>query len=433
MSSVDNPADANMDEILASIRRIISEDPERQKAADTESCDYQDPFAQTTSPDELTVSERVPSQREAEQPDRANMQVGAQEYADEEVLELAPTMQATDTTEQSTTGDGAGFQGVATVSGSNAKHIPKSKDAIDTHGQRSPLQDPRDWASNSPFVPAASVDAHRESMSVDCASSNSATPTIKGLDEASQNGGSSEPAEQPGLASSAVSQYTGESSKKRTDEGYWPQSIDSAENEISVENESRSSGTPIDPWPAPPPLEGNIRSEDTNQVLTNDQVLTSEVFVQEVESPRVMKNAGAVARPTSAQSMKVEIESDLDEIRLGDNNDRQESELTVESNAVEETDLAIDGEAPKAIEGDSSSSVDRAGLAAGDSLNDNAMTPTHQSGGEVVRSLEDTVAEMLKPLLQEWLDANLPRMVEKAIQRETRQLASGNNQSTKST
>jgi hypothetical protein len=34
------------------------------------------------------------------------------------------------------------------------------------------------------------------------------------------------------------------------------------------------------------------------------------------------------------------------------------------------------------------------------------------SGG---RSLEDTVAEMLRPMLREWLDANMPRIVEKAL------------------
>ena len=34
------------------------------------------------------------------------------------------------------------------------------------------------------------------------------------------------------------------------------------------------------------------------------------------------------------------------------------------------------------------------------------------------RSLEDTIATMLRPLLREWLDANLPRMVEKALREE---------------
>ncbi len=40
---------------------------------------------------------------------------------------------------------------------------------------------------------------------------------------------------------------------------------------------------------------------------------------------------------------------------------------------------------------------------------------------ESLSSLEDTVAVMLRPLLREWLDANMPRMVEKALQQELRE------------
>ena len=51
MSSADHSPEASMDEILASIRRIISEDPERQQPSDEfESEQGRDPFAQTTSP-----------------------------------------------------------------------------------------------------------------------------------------------------------------------------------------------------------------------------------------------------------------------------------------------------------------------------------------------------------------------------------------------
>ena len=34
------------------------------------------------------------------------------------------------------------------------------------------------------------------------------------------------------------------------------------------------------------------------------------------------------------------------------------------------------------------------------------------------QSFEDTIAAMLRPLLREWLDANMPRMVEKALRDE---------------
>jgi len=35
--------------------------------------------------------------------------------------------------------------------------------------------------------------------------------------------------------------------------------------------------------------------------------------------------------------------------------------------------------------------------------------------------LEDGIATMLRPLLREWLDAHLPRMVEKALKEELRE------------
>jgi cell pole-organizing protein PopZ len=31
------------------------------------------------------------------------------------------------------------------------------------------------------------------------------------------------------------------------------------------------------------------------------------------------------------------------------------------------------------------------------------------------RTLEDTVADLLRPMLRDWLDANMPRIVEKAL------------------
>lgn len=33
----------------------------------------------------------------------------------------------------------------------------------------------------------------------------------------------------------------------------------------------------------------------------------------------------------------------------------------------------------------------------------------------VTRTLEDTVAELLRPMLRDWLDSNMPRIVEKAL------------------
>lgn len=43
------------------------------------------------------------------------------------------------------------------------------------------------------------------------------------------------------------------------------------------------------------------------------------------------------------------------------------------------------------------------------------VTPPASNGAQPARTLEDAVADMLRPMLREWLDTNMPRIVEKAI------------------
>jgi cell pole-organizing protein PopZ len=43
------------------------------------------------------------------------------------------------------------------------------------------------------------------------------------------------------------------------------------------------------------------------------------------------------------------------------------------------------------------------------------LAPASASSVDGVRTLEDTVAELLRPMLRQWLDANMPRIVEKAL------------------
>jgi cell pole-organizing protein PopZ len=47
-----------------------------------------------------------------------------------------------------------------------------------------------------------------------------------------------------------------------------------------------------------------------------------------------------------------------------------------------------------------------------------AASNTTAPAGERARALEDAVAEMLRPMLRDWLDANLPRMVQQALREE---------------
>ncbi|MGO4128560.1 DUF2497 domain-containing protein [Inquilinus sp. YAF38] len=41
------------------------------------------------------------------------------------------------------------------------------------------------------------------------------------------------------------------------------------------------------------------------------------------------------------------------------------------------------------------------------------------------QTVDDLVRELLRPMLKEWLDANLPRLVEQAVEREVSRIASG--------
>lgn len=53
-------------------------------------------------------------------------------------------------------------------------------------------------------------------------------------------------------------------------------------------------------------------------------------------------------------------------------------------------------------------------------VQDSVPTPSAQDAGPAVggRTLEDIVKEMLRPMLKEWLDKNLPPLVERYVERE---------------
>jgi hypothetical protein len=45
----------------------------------------------------------------------------------------------------------------------------------------------------------------------------------------------------------------------------------------------------------------------------------------------------------------------------------------------------------------------------------NALVPSPSGGGEEPGTIEDTTADLLRPMLRQWLADNMPRMVEKAL------------------
>ena len=69
--------------------------------------------------------------------------------------------------------------------------------------------------------------------------------------------------------------------------------------------------------------------------------------------------------------------------------------------------------------------ADRSAIAKADA---SAVAP---AGSDGVRTLEDTVAELLRPMLRQWLDQNMPRIVEKALRVEMAESAKSKPAGTK--
>jgi len=83
------------------------------------------------------------------------------------------------------------------------------------------------------------------------------------------------------------------------------------------------------------------------------------------------------------------------------------TDVPVAAFAFTETDAIVPEPAPAQVEAVTST------------LTPTAVTfqaiQTQPSAGPLSRTLEDTVADLLKPMLREWLDTNMPRIVEKVL------------------
>ncbi len=81
--------------------------------------------------------------------------------------------------------------------------------------------------------------------------------------------------------------------------------------------------------------------------------------------------------------------------------------------------------ADSALEDDSVMSPASAGAALAALARLNAAAAPAAVAVHKSQTVDDLVREMLRPLLKEWLDANLPRLVEQAVEREVSRIASG--------
>lgn len=171
------------------------------------------------------------------------------------------------------------------------------------------------------------------------------------------------------------------------------------------------------------------KSDEDIEVTGSDVLELTDIMEEVVEEETAAEEPAAEEAPAEALDVLAEIDDAL------------ESETPVEEPAVEEPAPAAPEPEPEpqpaaeetaplpameeAVAPEDSSTLlsDDAATASAASLK--KVLDTHKTTIPGFRSgttLEDLVLESMKPMLKEWLDANLPSMVERIVEREIRKL-----------
>ena len=164
----------------------------------------------------------------------------------------------------------------------------------------------------------------------------------------------------------------------------------------------------------PQPNEASVEEilESIKKVIARDnRAVAAEARV------RRERAAEADEAPEPAAPEEAEEILDLDESAMV-----SEAESLVESGDVESNDVyPDDDDGVSPLLTDSASNAMRDNLAALAMLAEPPAAPQIVRSGET--SLEGLVREMLRPMLAEWLDQNLPGMVERMVQKEISRIA----------
>ncbi len=179
---------------------------------------------------------------------------------------------------------------------------------------------------------------------------------------------------------------------------------------------------PIDPagedaGPAmsqPPEKAAGDQFEDSalaNDAVSEDDVPT-EVLLKSQPEPRAKRDGEAVEKPAEpVQSKSPELAKPSDALPRSASDAAQDA-VPGEAAASEEKKVA-------AVSGPVAAPVGAVAAPGGpDTKGVSAADVVISSMGGQVRTLEDTVAELLRPLLREWLENNMPRIVENALRLE---------------
>jgi hypothetical protein len=141
----------------------------------------------------------------------------------------------------------------------------------------------------------------------------------------------------------------------------------------------------------------------------------------------------AAVSETAAQESEEEIESPVNEesetVIVDVTEEDEEDEILELSDPIDELEAkpadfaaALDVEDAKTDENLLSDNTANASLAALNKLSRSAAIDNRRNPNDAI-TIEDITREMLRPMLKEWLDKNLPDIIERTVQKEIRRLS----------
>lgn len=366
MSGADNPAEQSMEEILASIRKIISEEPIGTRPE---------------TPQASYANASVPASGAAQDPVAPKRANGGDAISIDDALGLpvSPTSERAPSTKLPAANPASErrwsfsnpFGGAQSAKTAQAAPVPGSPPASPNDGANA-----RD--GRKPFLPTFDRDP---ASSVNGAASGAAAagraPTVAG------NGAAAAPSEaDPALieAREKVVRHLGKAAADM--EGPAALGLKSIRDAATLESK------PVKPQPKP--ISDGLVAR-TAAVLPSSDAL-------EPYSP--------IARTAASRAP------------TGERSDAQQAGARKADGGTPAAS-ANGAAAPGSIKAQSSdAAAARPGETSSASAGAVQTTARAQISGESARTLEAAVAELLRPMLREWLDANLPRMVQQVLRDE---------------
>lgn len=158
-------------------------------------------------------------------------------------------------------------------------------------------------------------------------------------------------------------------------------------------------------------IENPVHEESTNDVLelTEEEMVEVEPDLEEDPVEDIIEPEPEVEEEPEDTPMEVEMRDRLEEIRAA---------VQDEPEIEEESDMPTKDTVPSDI---LSSNTQSAAIGSIAKLASKMPINSPRSYDGV--TLEDIVREMLHPMLREWMDDNLPTMVERIVQKELEKLA----------